>query len=551
MKRMMWTGVIVMAGCVWAADGVRPQTSGDIRVLNPYEDVKWDKVEYLHSFSHQHLRSDTNRKAWEMGYRHLPASNYYPAKPAYPLPGAFARKHPDAIGAPNAEQTCMIDSPLHFNALGSFYSTGYGKIPSFKADTSPIEHVFTGLNVLDTNTPLWRCVYRLDLRFAQKEGAGVQTAVSLTVEGGINVGWKTFEPVGNGIVRSRPLSVTSKYQFLLKTQSENMRVRISFDPATTKITRFRLMQGVNRPWRDAFRAALDGTRKDAQGKPVEGLLFPDAGGITINHPWLTLEDLLAMLDFDERVLGIEIWNPSSLFGYFSRVSPPPTTLDELTFYNHWDNVLRTGRRCFGFFVKDHPICERGRNVLLVSDLSKLTRQEREHEALLAYRQGRFFGLIGAMSIDASGKVVSPYDKSDFRFTRIAVRQDKNGKPVGLEVAVDGADRAKRPNTQIRFVTDQGIAGVESGDKVFFAFPRAADGSILCRYVRVEAFAYPATHLDGKPLTAEALSAMNVLQIARIHDRLGDILPAKIDDIKGQAPIGIVDMIFAQPILIRH
>ena len=49
------------------------------RVLNPYADVHWDKVEYLHSFSHQHGQNP--QIFWDMGYRHLPLSNYYPSKP--------------------------------------------------------------------------------------------------------------------------------------------------------------------------------------------------------------------------------------------------------------------------------------------------------------------------------------------------------------------------------------------------------------------------------------------------------------------------------------
>ncbi len=512
------------------------------RIENPYADVPWDTAEYLHSFSHQHGRNP--QIFWDMGYRHLPLSNYYPSKPIYPLPEAFAHKYPDAIGGPNAEQHSMTDSGIHFNALGSLYTTGYGYTPGIKAGTAPVEHVFDGLTIFDPQNAPWRGIYRLDVEFAPREGTNAQAEASLTVEGAIRVKWRTFETLDDGLVRDLSLTEKSAKSFCFKAQSDSMRVKIGFDPVATKITKFRLMQGTNRPWRDTFRSALDGTLKDAQGNPIEGLLYPDSGGITINHPTCDLKAMLTLLDFDERVLGHEVWNQHM---YFGASAPRP---DTMSFYDLWDDVLRTGRRCFGFFVKDHLLYGRGRNVLLVSGLSDLTVREREREALRAYRQGRFFGLIGAMSVDASGKVVSPYDNSAFRFTRIAVRQNKDGTPSGLEVAVDGADKTQRPNTQIRFVTDQGVAHIENNDTAFFAFPRGPDGRILCQYVRAEAFSYPNTHLCGQPLSSEAFSAMDVARIATLHDGLGDLVTNYVYP-KGQEPIGIVDMLFAQPILVRH
>ena len=523
---------LLASTCVCAAE----------RVESPYADVQWDKTEYLHSFSHQHGHNP--QVLWDMGYRHLPLSNYYPSKPFYPLPEAFSSEHPDAIGGPNAEQHSVIDMGIHFNVLGSLYATGYGHTPRIQAGTAPVEYVFEGLTVSDSQKNPGSSVYRLDLGFAPTDGAEPKVSASLTVEGAIRVEWGTFARVDDGMMQDFPLTDQSPQSFYLKAQSDRIRVKIDFDPVLTKIARFRMMQGVNRPWRDAFRSGLDGKRKDAQGNPVEGLLYPDAGGITINHPNCGLESMLTMLDFDDRVLGHEIWNHRRLFGASA------TQKDAMGFYNLWDDVLRTGRRCFGFFVKDHYLYGRGRNVLLVPDMSELTAEEREREALLAYRQGRFFGLIGAMSVDASGKVVPPYDNSAFRFTRIAVRQDQGGVPSGLEVVVGGADQAQRPNTQIRFVTDQGVVSVANSDTAFFAFPRGADGSLLCRYVRAEAFAYPDTHLGGEPLTQEAFSTMNVSQIVKLHDTVGDISRHDISP-KGQEPIGIVDMLFSQPILIRE
>lgn len=522
--------------------GGKPQSSGkEVRIVNPYAQVDWAKVEFLHSFSHQHGRDP--QVFWDMGFRHLPFSNYYPSRPVYPLPEVFVKAHPDTIGAPNAEQHSTIDSGIHFNAMGSYYTTGYGKTPRINADVAPIEHVFSDLNVFDAQKSPWLGIYRLDLSIAHKSGTDKEVAVKLTIQGASQVNHKTFTPVGDGAVRERLLTAKSLETLYLKTESNSVRVRLDFDPASTCITRFRLMQEVNRPWQDAFRAALDGVRKDSDGRPIEGLLFPDGGGITINHPRNSVESLAEMLDFDPRVLGIEVWNMYYAVhdhaGFGGTKDGPG-----MEFYRRWDGILRTGRRCFGFFVKDHTSDGQGRNVLLVPPSAGLARDKRERNALRAYREGCFFGLLGAMAVDKAGSVVAPYDYSQFRFARIAVRETDGGEPVGVEVAVTGADRTQRPNTQIRFITDAGVAHIANGDQAYFAFPRSATGSVLCRYVRVEAFAYPNTNLGGRPLPAAALSKMNVHEISCLHE----LSPSAVGP-ADQAPIPVVDMIFSQPILV--
>ena len=122
---------------------------------------------------------------------------------------------------------------------------------------------------------------------------------------------------------------------------------------------------------------------------VHMLQFPDAGGLTINHPtWsdLSMTNIFAILDYTKYVLGIEACN-TDLAGDLQ----------------YWDNVLITGRRAWGFFVPDHKhkwqeaqhgeegklakIGQwRGRNVLIVP-------QKTEHECLKAYRNGHFFGRL--------------------------------------------------------------------------------------------------------------------------------------------------------------
>jgi hypothetical protein len=530
--------MVIGAGSMAHAGAVgtkRQPAVGHVRIVNPYAQVPWERVEYLHSFSHQH--GGDPQVFWDMGFGHLPISNYYPSRPFYPLPEAFLKKHPDALGAPNAEQHSTTDSGFHFCSLGSFYTVGYGQTPRIPKHTAPIEHVFSGLNVFDAQRSPWLGVYRLDLRMASAPGSNQRPAVALTIEGAVELNRKTFALQGDGLVHARRLTEKSPEAMYLRTTSDAVRVRLDFDPATTQITRFRMMQGTNRPWRDAFRAALDGTRKDAAGRPIEGLLYPDGGGITINHPQSSLKLVLEALDFDPRVLGIEVWNQHRGFG-----GP------QAGFYRLWDEVLRAGRPCFGFFVKDHMFFGRGRNVLLMAEPATAGRQEREHAALRTYREGRFFGLVGALAVDQAGRVTAPYDHTAFRFTRIAVQETAAHEPAGVEVAVTGADRSKRPQTQIRFVTEAGVAQVANGERAYFAFPRDAAGAIRCRYVRVEAFAYPRTHLGGQPLTTAAFTALTVHDISRLHDRTGPFPTSHLDP-SGQAPLAIVDMLFSQPIRI--
>lgn len=106
------------------------------------------------------------------------------------------------------------------------------------------------------------------------------------------------------------------------------------------------------------------------------LLYSDGGGLTLNHPtWTWEQNLFSMdtfcylLDLDERVLGIEIFNTNRY----------DTVL--------WDYILNTGRRCWGFAVPDHyhktHTTWYGRNVLIVPEPT-------QHECLRAFRNGNMY-----------------------------------------------------------------------------------------------------------------------------------------------------------------
>jgi hypothetical protein len=149
--------------------------------------------------------------------------------------------------------------------------------------------------------------------------------------------------------------------------------------------------------------------------------------------------------------------------------------------------------------------------------------------------------VASLASSGAGEVVAPHDRSSFRFSRIIVQNDK------LRVAVTGND-SKRPNVQIRFITDQGIASIVDAAQAEFPLKRDAGGRLEAAFVRVEAFAYPNTHQQGRPLSAEMLRGMNVHDISQIHDQKALRGPAFAStDPALRTPIPIVDMIFSQPL----
>lgn len=128
---------------------------------------------------------------------------------------------------------------------------------------------------------------------------------------------------------------------------------------------------------------FQGTWSEMFDEVFDSLAFDSGGGVVINHPRRTkLSDdvLIEMLNYDERVLGIEVYNDRS------EMSPKYNqTGDALAL---WDRLLSTGRMIYGFFNPDYhsPWKDdtRGRNILLVDEVS-------ERAALEAYRQGQFYG----------------------------------------------------------------------------------------------------------------------------------------------------------------
>lgn len=546
MKRRQLLRTLAALPTVTVPSLVRSQEGGDGRDLhNPYESIDWEGCRYVHSMSHQHQgQSDQSRDLfYAMGYRHFAFSNYYPSAPT-PLPREYAEAHPDLASSPNAEHGTLTDIGLHCNALGSLYGTGYGhSLSARQRQASPLQYRFENLRVFDEAAP-WKGVYRLDLRFEAKGGANPAQAM-LSIQGA------TACDLRNGFADQGPVANRSfgagNHSLYLRTQAPWMDMALHFDPAMLELTQCRLMQGTNRPWRDLFRAALDGETLDGQHEG--GLLDSEGGGITLNHPTGPLELYTELLDFDPRVLGIEVWNQlTSGFGS-SRGFYQSMDQENLHFYRLWDDLLRTGRRCWGFFVKDHNTYGRGRNVLVLPGWEELPMPQREQAALRAYRQGQFFGSVAALSANEEDEIVAPYDYSDFRFTRLHLRRDGRGTPRALEVAVAGNDPERRPQVQIRVVSDRGIELIADASETEFPLPLLPSGAQELGFVRVEAFAYPRTHQGGQPLTPEILRKLNVQEISLLHDRWVKRGPTFFGTPQElRTPLPIVDLIFSQPLL---
>ena len=179
---------------------------------------------------------------------------------------------------------------------------------------------------------------------------------------------------------------------------------------------------------------------------IDGLIVPDGGGVTINHPGWTQIDrelLLEILDWDSRVLGLEVMNSG--------------TNNE----NYWDWVLATGRQCYGFFVPDHDTdkADFGVNVLLV-------RERTVAACLRAYRQGNFYGAQHGL-----GELA--FTKISFDGETLTVKTDR---PATFEVK-----------------TARGTVKTEKGNGVTWKVVKAGE----CRGPRVDVFVrVKATAADG-------------------------------------------------------
>ena len=171
---------------------------------------------------------------------------------------------------------------------------------------------------------------------------------------------------------------------------------------------------------------------------IAGFIYPDGGGVTINHPtWTKLdrELMLKILDWDPRVLGIEVLEA----GFNSE--------------SYWDWALATGRQCFGLFVPDWSIKNEvfGVNVLCV-------HEKTVHACLQAYRQGNFYGATHGLDelaftkLAFDGKRMTAATDKPARFEVITARgviKEAKGTEVSWDVIPSGSSVGPRVDVFVR------------------------------------------------------------------------------------------------------
>lgn len=371
---------------------------------NPYADVRWDKVKYIPSATHVHIENQgkLDKIYHQFGLRHMPISNYYPSAPTYPI------------------------QSIRYNQY---------------AVQQDFDQVYKGENL--AGPLLWN-----DIIMKGPQAWASELPADLQAKLPFQLGDLIFKNVPSDVIVSpnaehhsftnaplhacAPGSMYSSGNFdvhdVFKTQEHGYAI------------------GTGLPWETVFR------------KMIDHLLFPDAGGITVNHPtWsgLSFDQVVKMLDFDARVLGIEVYNDTCATNYGDPGGGWALKL--------WDDILRTGRRCLGFFVPDHTV-GRGKNILLAPSFT-------EYECLKAYRKGTFFGALSG---------------SGLQFTRISLENNE------LSVALN--DRAT-----IRIVTDKGEAQKTSGKEAAYKLPVGAGGTPAISYVRVEAIDEGSEQIFSQPI----------------------------------------------------
>lgn len=282
---------------------------------NPYAGVNWEKVTPVTGCTHMHC---TTQKMFDdfvaQGLEFATFSNYYPSAPWYPL--ADIRENTFRI----SQNGCVKD----------------GKIIREKIDFAPV-------------------VAQWDKELAAKLPAEPGEPVIKNIPGTLLEApnaehhWFSDHNVYLHICAPGSFLATShfdrKHEFGLHEHGYAL--------------------GCPTTWKTGLDAIFD------------ALMIPDGGGAVIAHPhWshLPISFMMEVLDYDPRVLGIEVFNYNNL-DYTENAEV------------EWDHILASGRQCFGFFVEDHTMeCWKGKCILLP--------EERTAEACLrAYRQGRFYGAI--------------------------------------------------------------------------------------------------------------------------------------------------------------
>lgn len=373
------------------------------RNRTPYTGIDWSTVKEVHTTTHGHCDNQKMLDAYiERGFELLTVSNYYPSAPTMPL---------------------KTFREYHWRVHHDFPVVVDGRLKDGPFDWSKIVGGWADELTEDLRAQL--PFTEGPLRFSRVPD-GIMEAPNAEHHGFLDASGKVI----SGLHMCAPGSAYCSGTF-------------------DKRNRFRSNK-------HGYNIANGLFVHDAIDRMIDGLVCPDGGGVTINHPaWSHLEDRVIwdLLDYDPRVLGLEAFNtckPSAKY-------PWARSFCE----DYWDRALSTGRQCFGFFVPDWGLWE-GENVLLVPEKSV-------EECMRAYRNGNFYGAIkgrGALrftSIRFSGSELSvALDKPAHIqiISRLGVTKWAN-RSASMSFSVPSADRAKLGYLRVRAYAIDG-----SGEIVF-------------------------------------------------------------------------------------
>lgn len=366
----------------------------------PYAGIDWDGVESIGSVTHAHCRSQRSLDMLcRRGLKHLAISNYYPSAPCKP---------DERIGQYNVSQD-----------FGTIPGAGY------------VRRSFHWNEIIRDPKTGWYDDLPVHL----------QEKLPFVVEG----------PCFSQIPADVMICPNAEHHSMTDTNGHFNAVGSEFCSGTFDArSRYMLHKngytiGTGIPWQEAFERML------------AALQVVDGGGVTINHPtWssMTHAQLLAFLDFDPRVLGIEIWNHTA-----DMLNGKGWSLAE------WDAILATGRRCHGFAVSDHAHNSdpafKGQNVLVIN--ANTPPEELPTACLRAYRNGDFYSSL----------------KGSVKLTRLELTDGQ------LDVEVSAPCR-------IRIVSARGTVYEDTGKGCRWKLPQGPAALQQHVYLRVEA-----SEVDGE------------------------------------------------------
>lgn len=364
------------------------------RVRHPYSQINWDGCQRIGSVTHAHCRSQTSLDLLcRRNLTHLALSNYYPSAPCSPT---------ERIGQYRVGQD-----------FGTLKGEGY------------VRRQFRWNDIIRDPETGW----------FDALPAGLQEKMPF------EIGKPCFEQILSDVI----ICPNAEHHSMTDSNGHFNGVGSQFASGTFDVRSHYMLNkhgyamGTGMPWREAFERIFD------------ALQFPDGGGVTINHPrWshMSAETLTQFLDFDSRVLGIEIWNNTAEF-----LSKTGWSLEL------WDAVLATGRQCYGFAVSDHAHNSdpgfKGRNVLLIDD--KTAPDEMPAACLRAYRNGDFYSSM-------HGRV------------ELKRCQFSSGK-----ITVETSAPCK-----LRVISAEGVVHQQTGNVISWTLPDKASAAEQHVYLRVEA-----------------------------------------------------------------